>query len=421
MYAKSDYVGGTLSAILGAARLNKTITAQDFGKESGKKRKLKVNYLPPVCNDDGTCSDDVCNPGEKQEPEQVYFTLSQCTASKVLTISQDDMRELDDIGANEWVLAQLNSRWAAVRRKLEVQLTAILLANRGVLPDGNATRLINLLDPTTGRVRPDGIFDLERAYIDSELNPPYVIGSAPVYNIKRMLQIGTGNNDGQDIGKVETNNWFYDKNINGAVGNSAENLIAFDPQLIKFIAWNWNMGRFATDLKDLKPEQMFQSGPNWLKSTITDPATGLLWDLKVIYNECTESWNFQFKLTWDLFTLPMNVCGIQGLNGIMSFTTCAPAAPSCPEDGVVSGSVIAAKTYQYDPTIAYPVIVNDFTLNGNHYRPQVTLANDADMLAMFNAHSGGGFTQSGNYIQYHGYSAISGMINATNYTFTVVP
>lgn len=419
MYAKSDYVGGTLSSILAAARLNRTINAEDIGKEPGKKRTLKVNYLPPECDDNGSCDDNVCEAGTKTEPTQTYFTLQQCTASKVLTIAMDDMRDLDDIGANEWAMAQLNSRWAAVRRKLEIQLTAILLANRGVQPDGSATKLINLIDPATGRVRPDGIFDLERAYIDAELNTPFVVGSAPVYNIKRMLGIGSGNDLGQDINKVAVNNWFYDKNLNGAIGNATENLIAFDPQLIKFLGFNWNMGRFATDQKGLIPEQMFKAGPDWLYSTINDPQTGLLWDLDVIFDKCAKAWNLQFRINWDLFTLPMNVCGIQGLNGIMQFTTCPPTPVTCPEDGVPSGGTVTAKVYEYDPGFAYPLIVNDFTINGSTFRPQVTLANDTDMVAMFNQY-GGGFSLSTTKVQYTGFSAIAGKINATSYAFTVV-
>ncbi|WP_346318181.1 hypothetical protein [Chitinophaga sp. YIM B06452] len=420
MYSKSGYVGGTLQAILGAARLNNTITAQDIGKEPGKKRTLKVNYLPPVCEDDGTCSDNPCDSGEKSEPLQTYFTLKQCTSSKVLQIDIDDMRDLDNIGANEWVMGMLNQRWDTVRRKLEVQLTAILLANRGVLPDGNASKLINLLDISSNRVRPDGIFDLERAYIDAQLSTPYVIGSAPVYNIKRLLAIGAPNDDGQDISKVAVNNWFYDKNLNGAIGNSAENLVAFDPQLIKFLGWNWNLGRFATDNKDLKPETMFQEGPNWMFSTILDPATGILWDLDMHFLPCGKKITFQFKLNWDLFTLPMDVCAIQGLNGIMHFTTCAPKPVDCTGQGAPSGGTIAAKDYEYDPGFVYPLIVNDFTINGNTFRPLTTLASDADMVAMFNQFGGGGFTLTAGKITYSGYSAIAGKINVTAYTFTEV-
>jgi hypothetical protein len=421
MYAKSDYVGGTLRAILNAARLNNTITAQDIGTEAGKKRTLKVNYLPPACDDDGTCTDNVCSPGLKPEPTQTYFTLNQCTASKVLTIAMDDMRDLDNIGANQWAMALLNQRWATVRRKLEIQLTAILLANRGVQPDGSASKLISLVDPNTGQLRPNGIFNLERAFIDAELNEPYVIGSAPVYDIERLTRIGTGNSLGQNIGEVATRNWYYDKNLNGAFGNNAENLIAFDPQLIKFMGFNFNMGRFATDTKGLIPEQMFQAGPDWLFSTITDPATGLLWDLDVIFDKCNKTWNFQFRINWDLFTLPMNVCGIQGLNGIMHFTTCAPAPVDCPVDGQPSGTLTTAKTYQYDPGFTYPLIVNEFTLDGHTFRPKVTLASDADLLAMFNQFGNGGFTLNGANVQYSGYSARSGVINATNYAFTPLP
>lgn len=421
-YAKTDYVGGLLRAILAAAKENNTIQAQDLGTEDGKLRELKINYLPPACDDNGSCTDNICAPGLIPQPSQVYFKLQQCTASKVLTINQAQMRDLDNIGANEWAMSLLYQRLQVVRKKLEMALMALLIANRGVQPDGSSSKLISLVDPTTGRLVPSGIWDLERAFVDAELSSPYVVGSAPVYNVEKLRRVGTGSEDGINMGAVDgTEKWYYDKYLNGAIGNGTENLIAFDPQLIKFIPFNFNVGRFATDLKGLVPEKMFQQGPDWLHSTITDPATGLLWDLKVIYDKCTESWNFQWKLNWDLFTLPIPVCGVQGLNGIMAFTTCAPKPVTCPPDGVPSGGTIAAKVYQYDPGFAYPLIVNDFTIDGNTFHPKVTLANDADMLAMFNEFGGGGFTQSAANIQYSGYSARAGKINATNYTFVAVP
>lgn len=419
MYAKSDYVGGLLRAILAAARLNNTIRAQDFGTEAGKKRSLKINYLPPTCDDNGS-NTNICEPGEAPEPSQVYFTLNQKVSSKVLTINQEDLRNLDDIGANEYALALLNQRLQAVRKKLEIGLMAVMIANKGVLPDGSSSKQIALVDPVTGKLRPSGIWDVERAYLDAELSSPFVVGSAPVYNVEKLMGIGTGNDDGQDIGKLSTPNWYYEKYLNGAIGNDSENLIAFDPQLIKFIAFNNNVGRFATDLKGLQPETMFQQGPDWLFSTIPDPATGLLWDLDVVFDKCNKQWNFQWHLNWDLFTLPMNVCGIQGLNGIMQFTTCPPAPVSCPENGVISGKPIASRTFKYDPSFNYPLIVNEFTLNGNNIRPRITLASDDDLTAMFNQFGNGVFSNAGTVINYTGYSAISGKINDTDYIFTPV-
>ncbi|PUZ25019.1 hypothetical protein DCC81_11945 [Chitinophaga parva] len=418
-YAKNDYVGGLLRALISAAAKNTRIRAQDMGSEPGKKRTLKINYLPPKCSDSGSCSDNICEGGVKQIPQQTYLTLSQCVSSDVLLIALEDLRDLDDLGANEWAMANIWASLQEVRGKLETALMALLIAKRGVQPDGSASKLVNLIDPTTGQLRPMGMWDVERAYVDAQLSTPYVVGSAPLYNIEKLLEIGAINSLGQDISKVKgTDQWYYDKHINGAIGNDTENLITFDPQLIKFLPFNFNVGRFATDLKGLVPEQMFKSGPDWLKSTIPDPATGLLWDLNIIYDKCEEVWRIQWKLNFDLFTMPLDVCAIQGMNGIMQFTTCPPAPVTCPEDGVPSGGTIAAKIYQYDPGFTYPLTVNDFTIDGNTFRPQVVLASDTDMLNMFKSFAGDGFSLSGAYIQYSGYSARAGLINSTAYAFT---
>src|SRR5690349_148376 len=84
---------GVLSAVRDAAEENTEITVEsDFTNQPGKLRPLKINYIAPICDDDGECTDSVCDTGTVVEPLQDWFELTQCTASRVYTINMEDLR-----------------------------------------------------------------------------------------------------------------------------------------------------------------------------------------------------------------------------------------------------------------------------------------------------------------------------------------
>lgn len=332
-YAKTNYLNPALLAILLAARQNNRITAEDTGREAGKKRKLILNYLPPVCASTGSCATNLCDvDGNEVEPLQKDFLVGKCTASNVIKITLENNRNLDNVTLSEWHLGVFANEMQAARNKLALEVLTVLAANVGKFPDGIATvKKAILADPKTGAFSPLGKALIEKVFLDTQMtNTPMVIGGDSVFVAQSMQSAGGVDQNGVNRGAATSlNNYFYDGLIN-QVFAGGENLIAFDPSMFKFVTWNRNAGRFATDDRDFNPQTAFQNKDTFYKGSIVDPVTGLLWDLNAKFDDCTDTWKYQFKLEWDMFFMPADSCTKPGVNGIFHFEGCELIEPTCP-------------------------------------------------------------------------------------------
>jgi len=412
-YAKTGYVSGILRAIIAAAAVNNTITARDFGTEDGKLRDLKINYLPPICAAEGTCADNICEAGTVIEPKQVFYQLKKCTASPVLTLRMSDMRDLDSIGADEYSLALIANLMEKVRETLAQDVAAVLAANQGCQLDGSETKQISLVSPINGSVNPLGKAEIDKTFLDAKLSgtQPFIVGGSSVFYAQEAQGIAGQNFLGQQVNKVTFPNTYYDKTVNEQY-ESGEHIWAFDPSVMKFLSFNYNAGRFATDLKDFSPERMFKSGADWYSGTLLDPATGILWDLDAIYDKCSKTWNFQFKLNWDIFFLPQAVCNIACVNGLFHFTTCQMLPVECP--AVTPVPPVETAEYCATPDAdCYPKFISKVTIGNQLYYPNVNVANLAEFVAMLNGLGTYVFEADGTEVKYTGYSGIVVTINDT--------
>ncbi|RYE25457.1 MAG: hypothetical protein EOP51_04020 [Sphingobacteriales bacterium] len=427
-YAQQGRPYEVLAAVLAAREFNTTIIETDLQAEEGKKRQLKVNYYAPVCNDNGVGDENICNAGTVIAPKQVFFEISKKTASAVYQLNRDDIRYVDGAYTfSDHAKAAINAALPAVRRKLAVEVAALLSANSGLLPDGTTKRMLPFLDKTNGSINPMGLWEIERIYRDSGFSDPFIVGGTDVFHWRKAVEVGGLNDNGTNISRMGRSNAYYDSLVNDAFGDdTTEHIVTFDPQMLKFVSFNRNAGIFATDLQNIDAiDAIYQrGGTDYIEGTLADPATGLLWDLNVNYDKCNYRWTFQWKLEWDIFFLPPTVCNIPGVNGIYHFTTCAPVQYECPGGGDPLEPV-DSHTYDWDTNsvITYPLYVTKLKLAGQTSYPGVTVANITELKNLFNdSVNGYVFSTTGTKLRYTGYSTLSGQINdATNVSFTATP
>ena len=426
-WAKQAPLYKTPLAVIDAARRNNTITTADMGVV-GKKRQFKITYYPPVCDVEGSCTDTVCAPGEVLEPKQAFFELSECTASKVFQLNFADIRLTDDGGMqfSEHAKAQIASTMPSMRKLLSEQMQAKLIAHMGLQLDGNPTRRVSMVNGTNGVVNPLGRREIDRIFSDGGFTTPFIIGGTEVDNwIAATTGAGT-NNAGNNLSLLSRDNMYYDGTLNEAFGDSNEHIIAFDPTVLKFISWSNNAGMFATDLTGIDDlDKLFKQSKDGgsIRGSLLDPVYGLLWDIRIKFFDCGGPddegyWTYQYKLLWDIFFMPDQVCNKQGVNGIFHFTSCPPVLAPCPTGDPVPAPA-GAQSYEWTPALAYPLYVHDLQVAGITTQPNVNLTSLADLVAMLNENGGGiRFTKVGTTVQYMGYSAIGGNINGnTAFTF----
>lgn len=427
-YAKQGRPYEVLAAVLAARQYNTTIMETDLQSEAGKKRQLKINYYAPICNDNGTGTESLCNAGTVVEPKQVFFELKRTTASAVYQLNRDDVRYVDGAYTfSDHAKAAINAALPAVRRKLALEVANLLVSGVGLLPDGNGSRMLPFMDKENGTVNPMGLWEIERIYRDAGLSNPFVVGGTDVFHWRKAVEIGGVNDKGQDISQLGRSNAYYDSLVNDAFNDAdSEHIISFDPQMLKFVSFNRNAGIFATDLQNIDAiDAIYQrGGTDYIEGVMADPLTGLLWDLNVNYDKCNYRWTFQWKLEWDIFVMPPTVCGISGMNGIFHFTTCPAVQYTCPTSGTPE-TPAASDTYEWDTTgnVTYPLYVHKLELGGQTSHPDVTVANITELKNLFNdSVNGYVFSVSGTKLTYTGYSTLGGEINdTTNVSFTAAP
>lgn len=427
-YAKQGRPYEVLAAVIAARQFNTTITETDLQSEAGKKRQLKINYYPPICADNGTGTENICDAGTAVEPKQIFYEVKKQTASAVYQLNRDDVRYVDgNYSFSDHAKAAINAALPAVRRKLAIEVADLLVAGVGSLPDGNASRMLPFLDKEKGTINPMGLWEIERTYRDSGFSNPFIVGGTDVFHWRKAVEIGGVNEKGQNISQLGRSNAFYDSLINDAFEDTAsEHIIAFDPQMLKFVSFNRNAGIFATDLQDIDAiDAIYQrGGTDYIQGVMADPLTGLLWDLNINYDKCNYRWTFQWKLEWDIFFMPPVVCNVPGVNGVFHFTTCAPVVYECPEGGTPLTSA-ASHVYEWDTDedITFPLYVHELDLGDATVYPNLTVANITQLKDLFNdSITGYVFSVSGTKLRYTGYSGLTGHLNdTTNVSFSTAP
>ena len=404
-----------LQALLAARRLNSSISETDLQYGPGKKRQLKTSYYAPICTDNGTCNPNFCDPGVVVEPMQDIQSINRCTASAVYQLNRDDIRLVDgEYNFSEHAKQIIAAALPTVRGKLAAEAMAVLYANAGVTPEGNATRNLPMVDKTNGAVNPMGMWEIERAYRDTGYSDPFIVGGSAVWDWIKATGVGAVNSNGVDVARLGATNMYYDTRINTVAGDpTREHVISFDPQMLKFVSFSRNAGIFATDIQSLDLERIYQTGgTDYVHGAFVDPMTGLIWDLNINYDKCNFRWTFYLQLEWDILFMPPMVCNIQGINGIFAWTTCPVPVYNCDEYSALTP--VNTSTFAYDTSgeITFPMYIAKLTIGGQTTMPGADVANVAALAAMFNAnHNGITFSAVGTELRYTGYAGISFTIN----------
>jgi hypothetical protein len=416
-YTKTDKIFPALKAVLDASseRFSK-IQAVDRGlSDDGKKRQLRISYYPPVCDDTGTCNDDVCSPGVVLAPKQETFDLTQCTASNVYTINKEDVRLVDGtMTFTDHASQQLATILPAFRKKLALQVLTLLYSRAGKMPDGNATRRISIANPVNGNVSPVGKWEIERMMEDAQYTgTPFIIGGSEVFNWKKNVATNGAGTQGNNTAQLGDTNMYYDALLKQVVGDGNEHILAFDPSVLKFVSWNKNKGIFATDYGSItEADLVFKAGNDGTFSGVMlDPLYGLVIDVKIHFDSCTEQYNFQLRLPWDLWFMPADTCVAAGVNGIFHFTTCPTVIAPCPT-GDTPASPVTPATYVFTPTSANYGYIQNVTVAGQTSPVEANATNIAELTAALNANVAGyKFAVAGSTITYSGYGAITAQTN----------
>lgn len=412
--------------VIEASRRNNKITIRDMGGEAGKLRDFKASYYPVNCAPVAdNCNTSICDGGTAMTLKQQFFTLSKCTASKNYTLAVDDIRMVDGMFTfSDHAKAQLRTIMPQLRRDLAVDMGADIYANTGLMPDGSPSRRVQFVNTTTGAANLSATNTINRIFQDTGFTEPFILGGTEIFDLSEAIRIGGLNALGQRIDALDYTNKYYDALVNEVVGDGGEHVIAFDPQVLKFVSWSYNAGMFATDLKSIDNlDMLFKQGPDGsIYGSFLDPVLGILWDLDVVYDKCTKTFTMKVFLKWDIFYMPDINCNEFGVNGIFHFTTCAPVLTPCPVGDAIPAAPAAA-TFEFDTSgdYSFPFTIYDLSIAGRVTQPNITVTNMATLAAAFNDGGNIAFTVDGTKLEYTAYAGETGItvrVNGQEDTFT---
>lgn len=423
----------SINAVIDARPFNNVLMETDFEFGPGQPRKVKVSYYPQQCDViEDACDTDVCGTGTAASPIQQWYELTECIQTKMQRLYPNDVRYVDGTWQfSTHAVQQIRAIMGAARKELAMRITEKIITNSGLHIDGSEYGLrINLVYTDNGLLTPIGISTIRQEFNNGAYMDPFLLGYTQVFQWREFYGIASPNyNLGQDFQKINAPRMYYDVNLNeikGVAAGDPEYIVAFDPRALKFVTFTENANRWSTTLMSVEDiDRMFKNGnENVLHGVITDPLTGLIWDLDINYKPCvdgtkTGAFDWRLSLVWDILFTPIQTCNVQGVNGIMEYKTCPVVLPDCPTGDTPSPSP-SSSVYNWNPGSVFPLLVSDINIGGHSDEPAVLVADRAELAAVLSSTYGvpNLFSVSGSNIRYTGFSALTGSINESAITIT---
>lgn len=277
---------------------------------NGKYRAVQINYIGQACDSDvvTSCAPN-CTPEVEPEPLQKLITEFNCAKYK-MGFDEAEMRKLCEADS-VWVGQNIMRAMNAINVSVDKAIIS-LVDNFSTTP--NDIPLFTTAGFPNPMAWPQVISRIELA---GHSGAPIIVGGSSSELYAKAQAIACCNTvAGMDLAAMSGNAFYYfDPQINSII--SPTNFYGWTPGAVQMITWNKYLGEYA------KRDSSFEHG------TIVDPFTGLVYDLKTSYDDCTEKWYVELALNWNIFDMPGAFC-IADDNGIYGFNDCSTGPIACP-------------------------------------------------------------------------------------------
>jgi len=286
---------------------------------NGKKRMVQIDYYQRGFNAEinGTTND--CVTDEEPGPLEKIVDITDTVQSAGLLFNESEMRKLceaDDVWISNVLMGQMN----AVNVTLNQHLLGLQATNFGNFEDGTALKTVKLFEDTTNASRGIATAQIRHEYDKAAASgAPIMVGGGNLDLFAKVNQIACCNDVGVDMARWTDYQYYYDRFVEGAIG--ANEFIVLAPGAVQLVTWNEYLGDYA------KANDVFEHG------TITDPFTGLTYDLKIHYDDCADAWSIKFYVHFSLEFIPANAFNaaddLSGVNYTFNWSDCSTIV-ACP-------------------------------------------------------------------------------------------
>jgi len=319
------------------------LQAELVGRPDGKNTRYAVTVRESVCDAVSDCSEIACTdaPTATSMTSCLYYDSFDCTSSKWFKAGISQLRDIGSESVMNVISGHVMDQMGKIKDSIDAASVVAINTAAGDIASGVATKTIKLIDDTTKAPAWMVDSEIKTDFMDAGFNEsPVLVGSRQVKYFADSISRAGMNNAGLNLGQIDTLNAFYDININStnAAPTSDGNEVAFAilPQVANMITWSANAGIFASRQSSIGATQIDPlrlvntDGSTFLYTTITDPATGMVFDFDLVLDARCKEFQWRVYAYHKLIILPLTGCKFADFNGIVKYDVCPLTATSCP-------------------------------------------------------------------------------------------
>lgn len=260
---------------------------------NGKKRQVLIKFLKRGTSDDiidaipGDCDMDI----EKQ-PYEDTVDITNWIGTKWLGFTEDEMDKLcepNSLFMEQTIRGEIDALCVGLNKKL----LAIQSASFGKFYGGDSIKTTALLQGVNKSPLFYGESVIMEHFTDVGLiGRPIMVGAGNLAHYVRQTNIGCCNEKGINLGLAGAFDFFRDRYVETEIGSNIA--IGLVPGYVQLLTWNKYTGTRA------------KANENFSHGTITDPVTGLTFDMKWKYDDCEEKYVMRLGIFYELFFIPSN-------------------------------------------------------------------------------------------------------------------
>lgn len=280
---------------------------------NGKKKIVRLKYIQRGVSSDITEDEDTtCTTEIEKQPFETDVEVTKYISTKGIKFTQTEMRKLCEKDS-DFMQGVIRAELDILAKELNLKLITAQAANFGLFnPDisPDTYKEIVLINATTkGPIYMGESQIMEDFENIDTMGKPIVIGAGNIGHYARMTNIGCCNQDGINMGSAGQMDFFRDRFVENILGTN--HFIGLVPGSVQLLTWNQFVGDYRME------NDVFSH------TTITDPVTGLTYDMKWKFNDCDGTFFLKIGVHYELFFLPSNAYAatdeLYGVNGTLHY------------------------------------------------------------------------------------------------------
>lgn len=294
-----------------------------MSNQNGGVRQVGFTYITPKGESDVvTARPDVCNGTDTQLQKEMLININELEERFIVsqTLSRSDLLDICNLSNTQYLTEMVMNVINAVNSAIDSRFLAQVNANFGnFYNNGSGANIVELLKaddaPNFGQF---SRYVLTPFKAIGGREDPLLIGGDLLYTFADLMKIGCCNDGGLNLGAGNSRvRFYYDQGADLIPGQ--DQFIGMLPGSVQMIQHNrYGEGSNArfTDARSTM-------------STILDPWSNMLYDIKIEWNTCNEKWFFTIGTSYKLVFMPTDMypagSEMDGVNGILHFLGTAAA------------------------------------------------------------------------------------------------